>query len=116
MTAAPDSGSGSGSGWFGRPATWKAVLFIIAYLVFYLLVGQLTGRLLADRIDDDNIVASASSIVFGSRCPLPSAALLFSPSSSGSAGCATSSDASPFGAVGGCGSVLCSSSGPSWRT
>ena len=46
------------------------MLFIIAYLVFYLLVGQLTGRLLADRIDDDNIVASASSIVFGIALPI----------------------------------------------
>ena len=83
MTATPDSGSG----WFGRPATWKAVLFVVAYLVFYLLVGRVTGRLLADRIDDDNIVASASSIVFGIALPIAigGAALL---ASSGSAGCA----------------------------
>lgn len=66
MTATPDSGSG----WFGRPATWKAVLFVVAYLVFYLLVGRVTGRLFADRIDDDNIVASASSIVFGIALPI----------------------------------------------
>ena len=55
------------------------MLFVVAYLVFYLLVGRVTGRLLAERIDEDNIVASASSIVFGIALPLPSAALLFSP-------------------------------------
>ncbi|SDL31217.1 CAAX protease self-immunity [Nocardioides sp. YR527] len=58
-SASPDAG------FWERAAAWKAVLFIVAYLAFYLAVGQLIGRLFGGQINDDDVLADPSSIVFG---------------------------------------------------
>ncbi|MEV6279331.1 CPBP family intramembrane glutamic endopeptidase [Nocardia sp. NPDC051832] len=53
-----------------RPTVWLAIGLIVAYLVFYLLVGQLTSRIFADRIADDNVLATAPSIWLGLVLPI----------------------------------------------
>ncbi|WP_327145735.1 CPBP family intramembrane glutamic endopeptidase [Nocardia sp. NBC_01327] len=52
-----------------------ALVLIVAYLVFYLLVGQLTSWLFGDRIDKDNVVATAPSIWFALVLPIAVGAL-----------------------------------------
>ncbi len=47
-----------------------AVGLIVAYLVFYLLVGWLVSSIFAGRIDKDNLVGSAPSILFGLALPI----------------------------------------------
>lgn len=58
------------SGFWSRPSLWKLLSVIVAYLAFYLAVGQVTSRVFADQIDTDNVVASASSIIFGVALPI----------------------------------------------
>ncbi|MDV6273974.1 hypothetical protein R3Q06_10735 [Rhodococcus erythropolis] len=53
------------SGFWSRPTVRKVLLLIVVYLAFYLAVGQVTSRVFADQIDTDNVVASASRIIFG---------------------------------------------------
>ncbi|MGY1752974.1 CPBP family intramembrane glutamic endopeptidase [Blastococcus sp. SYSU D01042] len=52
-----------------RPATWKPVLLLAGYLVFYLAVIALIGLLFGDRIDDD-VVADPVSTFFGLTLPI----------------------------------------------
>ncbi|MBT2266707.1 CPBP family intramembrane glutamic endopeptidase [Rhodococcus erythropolis] len=58
------------SGFWSRPTVWKVLLLIVGYLAFYLAVGQVTSRVFANQIDTDNVVASASSIIFGVAVPI----------------------------------------------
>ncbi|ALU71904.1 CAAX protease [Rhodococcus erythropolis R138] len=58
------------SGFWSRPTLWKLLLLIVAYLVFYLAAGQVISRVFADQIDTDNVVSSASSIIFGVMLPI----------------------------------------------
>jgi len=58
------------SGFWNRPATWKAFLLVAAYLVFYLAVSQLVGFLFGDEIDDDNVLANATSMSFALVLPI----------------------------------------------
>ncbi|KAA1418213.1 CPBP family intramembrane metalloprotease [Mumia zhuanghuii] len=58
------------TGFWDRAATWKAVLFVVAYLAFYLVVGRVVVRAFDSRIDDDNAVADAASIVLGVALPI----------------------------------------------
>jgi membrane protease YdiL (CAAX protease family) len=59
-----------GAGFWDRAATWKAVLLIVGYLVFYLLVGQLVGAVFGGEIDDDNVLADAPSTFFAVVLPI----------------------------------------------
>jgi hypothetical protein len=53
-----------------RPATWKPVLLLAGYLVFYLAVVQLVGLLFGARIDDDDVLAGPASTFFGLTLPI----------------------------------------------
>lgn len=58
------------SGFWSRPTLWKLLLIVVVYLAFYLAVGQVISRVFSDQIDSDNVVASASSIIFGLALPI----------------------------------------------
>ncbi len=58
------------SGFWNRPATWKAFLLVAGYLVYYVAVSQLIGLLFGDEIDDDNVVANATSMFFALVLPI----------------------------------------------
>ena len=53
-----------------RATVGKTVLLVVVYLAFYLAVGQVVARLLGSQIDDDNVVASAASIIVGLALPI----------------------------------------------
>lgn len=55
---------------FDRPATWKAVLVVAAYLAYYLLIGQAIGAVFGDEIDQDDPLATGASIFFGLVLPI----------------------------------------------
>ena len=61
-----------------RATTWKALLLIVVYLIFYLALGRLIGRVFAEQIDEDDVISSTSSILLGVALPvaLGAAALL----------------------------------------
>ncbi|WP_258557935.1 CPBP family intramembrane glutamic endopeptidase [Rhodococcus sp. AG1013] len=56
-------------GW-RRPSAWMAIGLIVAYLVFYLLVGWLITTIFAGEIDTDNVLSSAPSILFAMALPI----------------------------------------------
>ncbi|MGG7099599.1 lysostaphin resistance A-like protein [Rhodococcus sp. 24CO] len=58
------------SGFFSRPTLWKLLLVVVVYLAFYVAVGQVISRVFSDQINTDNVVASASSIIFGLALPI----------------------------------------------
>ena len=58
------------TGFWNRPATWKAFLVIAGYLVYYLAVSQLIGFLFGDDIDADNVMVDATSMFFGLVLPI----------------------------------------------
>jgi len=62
--------SGGRDGFFDRPATWKAFLVIVGYLVYYLAVSQLIGLVFGDEIDPDNVMADATSMFFALVLPI----------------------------------------------
>lgn len=66
MTSAP----AARTSFWQRPATWKPVLLLAGYLVFYLAVVQLVGLLFGDRIDDDDVLAGPASTFFGLTLPI----------------------------------------------
>ncbi|MEI5672735.1 MULTISPECIES: hypothetical protein [unclassified Nocardioides] len=55
---------------FARPAAWKALVLVVAYLVLYLAVGQVVGLLFGDEIDTDDILGTTGSIFFGLVLPI----------------------------------------------
>ncbi|WP_028660071.1 CPBP family intramembrane glutamic endopeptidase [Nocardioides insulae] len=59
-----------GSGFWGRPTLWKAVLFVLAYLVFYLVVGWIVDAVFDGPINEDDILADFLSIFFGLVLPI----------------------------------------------
>ncbi|SKB10391.1 CPBP family intramembrane glutamic endopeptidase [Aeromicrobium choanae] len=75
MTDHTPATSADPRGFWDRPATWKAFAVVGGYLVFYLLVGQITQRVFADQIDEDDILSSASSILLGVALPIAIGAL-----------------------------------------
>jgi membrane protease YdiL (CAAX protease family) len=58
------------TGYWDRPATWKAIAVVVGYLAFYLAVGQVTSRVFAGQIDEDDVLSSASSILLGVALPI----------------------------------------------
>lgn len=58
------------SGFWNRPATWKAFLLIAGYLAFYLAVGRVVGRLSGDRIDTQDPLSTPESIFFAFVLPV----------------------------------------------
>ncbi|WP_370615553.1 CPBP family intramembrane glutamic endopeptidase [Mumia sp. Pv 4-285] len=58
------------TGFWDRAATWKALLLVVVYLVFYLAVGRLIGMVFDSEIDGDNVVGSAASIFFALVLPI----------------------------------------------
>ena len=64
------SAPGGRDGFWDRPATWKALLVIVGYLVYYLAVSQLIGLLFGDEIDPDNVMADATSMFFALVLPI----------------------------------------------
>lgn len=58
------------SGFWSRPTLWKLILIVVVYLAFYLAVGQVISRVFSDQIDVDNVIGSASSIIFGLALPI----------------------------------------------
>ncbi|MGC5168019.1 CPBP family intramembrane glutamic endopeptidase [Luteimicrobium sp. DT211] len=65
----PPTAAGRAPFW-SRPTAWKAVLVVVGYLVFYLLVGTLTGRLFDGSIDTDDLLATPASILLGLALPI----------------------------------------------
>ena len=59
----------AGSGFWDRPATWKAVAVVVGYLVFYLAASQLIGAVFADQIDRDDVLGNATSTFFALVLP-----------------------------------------------
>ena len=57
-------------GFWNRPATWKAFLIVAVYLVYYVAVSQLIGILFGDEIDDENVLANATSMFFALVLPI----------------------------------------------
>jgi membrane protease YdiL (CAAX protease family) len=58
------------SPFWGRPTTGKAVLLIVGYLVFYLLVSLLVGQVFSGSIDPDDLLSSPASILLGVALPI----------------------------------------------
>jgi uncharacterized protein len=69
VTTTPPTSSGWTSFW-NRGGWWRAVLLVVAYLVLYLLAGQLSGALFGDRIDTDDLFGTPESVLFGLFLPL----------------------------------------------
>lgn len=66
MTESPETSTRSErAGFWNQPAAWKVVPFVIGYLAFYLLIGQLVSTVFAGRIDEDNPLADGATIFFG---------------------------------------------------
>jgi membrane protease YdiL (CAAX protease family) len=63
------STSAERTGFWNRPATWKAFLLVGGYLAYYLAVSQLIGFLFGDEIDDD-VLANATSMFFALVLPI----------------------------------------------
>lgn len=57
-------------GFFERAAAWKALLVIVGYLVYYVLVAQVVGAVFGDEIDTDDVLATATSIFFALVLPI----------------------------------------------
>lgn len=49
---------------------WKAIPVIVVYLAFYLAVGWVVDWLFAGQIDDDDLLADLSTILFGTALPI----------------------------------------------
>lgn len=61
------------SGWttfWEKGDWWRAVLVAVVYLALYLAAGQAVGALFGDRVDTDDLFASAQSVFFGLFLPL----------------------------------------------
>ncbi len=67
MTA---TGNAARTGFWNRPATWKAVLLVFVYLVLFVALGQLIGLVFGDEIDDDNVLGDATSIFLALALPI----------------------------------------------
>ncbi|MEU5919965.1 CPBP family intramembrane glutamic endopeptidase [Streptomyces sp. NPDC047141] len=72
--ALPGTG-GSGRRWLGRPSTPQAVVIVVAYLAFYLLVGWAIGLLARHRIVEGDVLATVGSIFFALVLPIGIGAL-----------------------------------------
>jgi membrane protease YdiL (CAAX protease family) len=57
-------------GFWNRPASWKAVLLVVGYLVFFLAVSQVVALVFDDQIDGDNVVGDAESTFFALVLPI----------------------------------------------
>lgn len=55
---------------FDRPPLWKAVLVIVGYLAYYLLVGRALGAVFGDEVDKDDVPATGASIFFALVLPI----------------------------------------------
>ena len=76
MTESPST-----SGWksfWDRGGAWRAVLLVVAYLVLYLLAGQLVGALFGDQVDTEDLFATPQSVFFGLFLPLALGAVVLS--------------------------------------
>ena len=62
--------SAKSSGFWNRPATWKACLLVAGFLAYYLAVSQLIGFIFGDEIDDDDVLANATSMFFALVLPI----------------------------------------------
>lgn len=61
------------SGWktfWNKGDWWRAVIVTVVYLALYVGAGQLVGLLFGDKVDADDIFASAQSVFFGLFLPL----------------------------------------------
>ena len=68
-SCAPMTTDASRLGFWDRAATWKAVLLIVGYLVFYVAVSQLIGLVFGDEIAD-NLLSTATSIFLALVLPV----------------------------------------------
>ncbi|MER5487829.1 type II CAAX endopeptidase family protein [Streptomyces sp. NPDC002812] len=57
-------------GFFDRPSLAKAVLVIVGYLAYYLLVGRAIGAVFGDEVDEDDVLATGASIFFALVLPI----------------------------------------------
>ncbi|MFF3212490.1 CPBP family intramembrane glutamic endopeptidase [Streptomyces sp. NPDC002886] len=57
-------------GFFDRPTLGKAVLVIVVYLAYYLLVGRAIGAAFGDEVDEDDVLATGASIFFTLVLPI----------------------------------------------
>ena len=53
-----------------RGGWWRAVLVAVAYLVLYILGGQLVGVLFGDQVNTEDLLATPQSVFFGLVLPL----------------------------------------------
>ncbi|MFE9563668.1 CPBP family intramembrane glutamic endopeptidase [Streptomyces sp. NPDC006487] len=60
----------SRTGFFDRPTPGKAVLVIVGYLAYYLLVGLAIGAVFGDEVDQGDVLATAASIFFALVLPI----------------------------------------------
>lgn len=60
---------GALSRYVNTPRTYKVLVVLVVYLVFYLGVALLIGWVAGDRIDDDNVVADARSVFLALALP-----------------------------------------------
>lgn len=67
--------SAAAAGFWNRPTLGKTVLFVVGYLVLYLGVGFVIGTAFDGSVDDENVVASAESILVGVAAPVAVGAL-----------------------------------------
>ncbi|HWK93718.1 MAG TPA: CPBP family intramembrane glutamic endopeptidase [Luteimicrobium sp.] len=58
------------SAFWGRPTTGKALLLVVGYLVFYLVVSLLVGQVFSGSIDPDDLLSSPGSILLGVALPI----------------------------------------------
>ncbi|GAA1771888.1 hypothetical protein GCM10009795_017520 [Nocardioides hankookensis] len=65
-----DLGTPPPTGFWNRPATWKAIVVVVGYLVFFVVVSQVVARVFDDRIDGDDVVGSAESMFFALVLPI----------------------------------------------
>ncbi|MDC7122566.1 CPBP family intramembrane metalloprotease [Cellulomonas fimi] len=70
MTSTPPAPPSRWQAFWDRGGLARAVLVAATYLALYLAGGQLVGALFRDRVDADDLFASAESVAFGLLAPL----------------------------------------------
>lgn len=58
------------TGFWNRPAWWKAALLVAGYVVYYSVLSLAITSLFGDEIDDNNLLSNASSIFFALVLPI----------------------------------------------